>query len=170
MPCPINILLGVPYTGQPRLASQRPGTEAPVQCGTPADRPSVMLARRSANPLRGSDRCRLRSAIFVCLPLLLWSSSASRLRGRATKAGRAALNERSAPVLTIRNVPHRGIASIADAGHVRILMQVVIPITASMPSYLTSSGRAYPPYALLTVSVRIALGELRWNVRSCSRR
>lgn len=52
MGCPYaplgQYLLGVPYTGQPRLASQRPGTEAPVQCGTPADRPSVMLARRSA--------------------------------------------------------------------------------------------------------------------------
>src|SRR5262249_8388155 len=50
---PVNFLLGVPYTGQPRLASQRPGTEAPVQCGTPADRPSVMLARRSILFVRG---------------------------------------------------------------------------------------------------------------------
>ena len=51
---------------------------------SPIANPSI-----SADLLRGCHRRRLRSAISVCPPLRLWGFSASRLVGRATKAGKS---------------------------------------------------------------------------------
>ena len=72
--------------------------------------PSPGSRRRTdqADLLRGCHRRRLRSAISVCPSLRLWGLlSVASVAGRPSP-GRAALNELSAPALTIHDVPNRG--------------------------------------------------------------
>jgi hypothetical protein len=110
---------------------------------------------RASDLLRVCHRRRLRSAISVNPPLGLWGSSASRLGGWANKAGQAALNELSAPVLTIHDVPHRGITcrfgrstvlpEHRSADQHRIIA-IATPPPRRGPNGAEVAGRVVPPW------------------------
>jgi hypothetical protein len=139
-------------------SARRPASAQNVPpCAVPAMVRSCTLpyTDRASDLLRVCHRRRLRSAISVNPPLGLWGSSASRLGGWANKAGKAALNELSAPVLTIHDVPHRGITcrfgrstvlpEHRSADQHRIIA-IATPPPRRGPNGAEVAGRVVPPW------------------------